>query len=224
MSIAHWPEAERPREKLLRQGAATLNDSELLAIFLRTGVKGINAVELARSLLQEFGSLTSLLGASLEQFKAKPGLGEAKYAQLMACMELARRALSEPMRLGDALSSPRQVRDYLRLSIGRRDVETFVVIFLSAQNRLIEVEEVFKGTLTETRVYPREVLRRALQHNAAALIVAHNHPSGVSEPSNADRILTDTLKRALELVDIRLLDHFVVTGGHAESFAERGWL
>ncbi|MBM2884374.1 DNA repair protein RadC [Chromobacterium phragmitis] len=224
MSIAHWPEAERPREKLLRQGAATLNDSELLAIFLRTGVKGINAVELARSLLHEFGSLTGLLGASLEQFKAKPGLGEAKYAQLMACTELARRALSEPMRLGDALSSPRQVRDYLRLSIGRRDVETFVVIFLSAQNRLIEVEEVFKGTLTETRVYPREVLRRALQHNAAALIVAHNHPSGVSEPSNADRILTDTLKRALELVDIRLLDHFVVTGGHAESFAERGWL
>jgi DNA repair protein RadC len=224
MSIAHWPEAERPREKLLRQGAAALNDSELLAIFLRTGVKGINAVELARLLLQEFGSLTGLLGASLEQFKAKPGLGEAKYAQLMACTELARRALSEPMRLGDALSSPRQVRDYLRLSIGRRDVETFVVIFLSAQNRLIEVEEVFKGTLTETRVYPREVLRRALQHNAAALIVAHNHPSGVSEPSNADRILTDTLKRALELVDIRLLDHFVVTGGHAESFAERGWL
>lgn len=224
MSIADWPEAERPREKLLRQGAASLNDSELLAIFLRTGVKGVNAVELARLLLQEFGSLTGLLGASLPQFKARPGLGEAKYAQLMACMELARRALSEPMRLGDALASPQQVRDYLRLSIGRRETETFVVIFLTAQNRLIEVEELFKGTLTETRVYPREILRRALERNAAALIVAHNHPSGVSEPSSADRILTDALKRALELVDIRLLDHFVVTGGHAESFAERGWL
>ncbi|KMN47779.1 hypothetical protein VL04_01565 [Chromobacterium violaceum] len=224
MSIASWPESERPREKLLSQGAATLNDSELLAIFLRTGIKGVNAVELARRLLQEFGSLSALLAAPLPAFKAKPGLGEAKYAQLMACTELARRALSEQMRLGDALSSPQQVRDYLRLSIGRREVETFVVIFLSAQNRLIEVEEVFKGTLTETPVYPREVLRRALRHNAAALIIAHNHPSGVSEPSSADRVLTDTLKRALELVDIRLLDHFVVTGGHAESFAERGWL
>ena len=224
MSIASWPEAERPREKLLQQGAGSLNDSELLAIFLRTGIKGVSAVELARRLLQDFGSLSRLLTASLPEFKSMPGLGEAKYAQLMACTELARRALSESMRMGDALSSPEQVRDYLRLSIGRREVETFVVIFLTAQNRLIEVEEVFKGTLTETRVYPREVLRRALRHNAAAVIVAHNHPSGVSEPSTADRVLTDTLKRALELVDIKLLDHFVVTGGHAESFAERGWL
>ncbi|OHX11374.1 RadC family protein [Chromobacterium sphagni] len=224
MSIASWPESERPREKLLQQGAASLNDSELLAIFLRTGIKGVNAVELARRLLQDFGSLSRLLTATLPEFKSRPGLGEAKYAQLMACTELARRALSESMQLGDALSSPQQVRDYLRLSIGRREVEIFVVIFLTAQNRLIEVEEVFKGTLTETRVYPREVLRRALRHNAAAVIVAHNHPSGVSEPSAADRALTDTLKSALALVDVKLLDHFVVTGGHAESFAERGWL
>ncbi|AUH50405.1 hypothetical protein CXB49_06085 [Chromobacterium sp. ATCC 53434] len=224
MSIAKWPESERPREKLLQQGAAALNDSELLAIFLRTGVKGASAVELARRMLRDFGSLSSLLTAAPEDFSSQPGLGKAKYAQLMACTELVRRALSEQMRLGDALSSPQQVRDYLRLSIGRRDVEIFVVIFLSAQNRLIEVEEVFEGTLTETRVYPREVLRRALRYNAAAVIVAHNHPSGVSEPSSADRILTRTLKDALALVDIKLLDHFVVTGGRAESFAERGWL
>ncbi|UTH72951.1 DNA repair protein RadC [Chromobacterium sp. IIBBL 290-4] len=224
MSIADWPESERPREKLLRHGASSLNDSELLAIFLRTGVKGTNAVDLSRQLLQEFGSLSALLGAPLPQFKTRPGLGEAKYAQLMACAELAKRALSEDMRLGDLLTSPAQVKDYLRLSIGRRDVETFVVIFLTAQNRLIEVEEVFHGTLTETRVYPREIVRRALQRNAAAVMVAHNHPSGVCEPSSADRVLTDMLKRALDLVDIRLLDHFVVTGGQTKSFAERGWL
>ncbi|OWY39917.1 hypothetical protein CEK28_04010 [Xenophilus sp. AP218F] len=224
MSIAHWPEAERPREKLLAQGPAALTDSELLAIFLRTGIKGRSAVDMARQLMRDYGSLSRLLGSSLEEFEAQPGLGVAKYAQLMACKELARRALFEEMQQGDALSSPQQVRDYLRLSIGLREVEVFVAIFLTAQNRVIVVEELFRGTLTETRVYPREILRRALQRNAAAIIVAHNHPSGVAEPSAADRALTDTLKAALELVDIKLLDHFVVTGRHAESFAERGWL
>ncbi|HJV06596.1 MAG TPA: DNA repair protein RadC [Chromobacteriaceae bacterium] len=224
MSISDWPEHERPRERLLAHGPERLSDAELLAIFLRTGMKGISAVEMARNLLADFGSLSRLLSSTLAEFEARPGLGVAKYAQLMATKELARRALSEQLKLNDALSSPQAVRDYLRLAIGQRDVEVFVVIFLTAQNHVTAVEEVFRGTLTEARVYPREIVRRALLHNAAGVIVAHNHPSGVSEPSAADRALTETLKTALTLVDVRLLDHFVVTGRQAESFAERGWL
>ncbi|SMF46537.1 RadC family protein [Pseudogulbenkiania subflava] len=224
MSICDWPAAERPREKLLAQGAGCLSDAELLAIFLRTGIKGVSAVDMARRLMTEFGSLSRLLSADLAEFERQHGLGVAKYTQLMATKELVRRALAEEMKLADALSSPQAVRDFLRLTIGLRDVEVFVVIFLTAQNRVLAVEEVFSGTLSETRVYPREVVRRALAHNAAGVIVAHNHPSGVAEPSSADRALTDTLKAALQLVDVRLLDHFVITGSHAESFAERGWL
>ena len=172
----------------------------------------------------DFGSLSGLLNASLEEFQARRGLGAAKYAQLMASKELAQRALAENMSLTDVLHNPRQVRDFLRLAIAGKDVEVFVAVFLTAQNRVIAVEELFRGTLTETRVYPRELVRRALANNAAAVIIAHNHPSGVCEPSAADHSLTKTLKAALLLVDIRLLDHFVVTGRHAESFAERGWL
>ncbi len=224
MSIAHWPEAERPREKLLQRGPAVLSDAELLAIFLRTGIRGCSAVDMGRQLIQRFGSLGKLLAAEPGDFARGSGLGPAKYAQFMAVKELARRVLAEEMQLGDALSSPQAVRQYLRLAIGVRDVEVFVVLFLTAQNRVLAVEEVFSGTLTETRVYPREIVRRALQHNAHAVIVAHNHPSGVAEPSAADRALTASLKQALALVDIGLLDHFVVTGSHAESFAERGWM
>lgn len=224
MSIANWPEAERPREKLLAQGAAALSDSELLAIFLRTGMRGQSAVEMARQLMLDFGSLSGLLNASLEEFQARRGLGAAKYAQLMASKELAQRALAENLSLTDVLRNPRQVRDFLRLAIAGKDVEVFVAVFLTAQNRVIAVEELFRGTLTETRVYPRELVRRALANNAAAVIIAHNHPSGVCEPSAADHSLTKTLKAALQLVDISLLDHFIVTSRQAESFAERGWL
>ncbi|NWK79068.1 DNA repair protein RadC [Aquitalea sp. LB_tupeE] len=224
MSINDWPLAERPREKLLARGAAALSDAELLAIFLRTGIKGRTAVDMARQLLAEFGSLAALLNCDLAAFERCPGLGAAKYAQLMASKELARRALAEEMNLSDALSSPDAVKDYLRWVIGRRDIEVFVVLFLTAQHRVITVEEVASGTLTETRVYPREVARRCLQHNAAAVIVAHNHPSGVAEPSAADRALTGSLTQTLALVDCCLLDHFVVTGSQAVSFAERGWL
>lgn len=224
MSIAHWPEAERPREKLLQRGPAVLSDAELLAIFLRTGIRGCSAVDMGRQLIQRFGSLGKLLSAEPGDFARGSGLGPAKYAQFMAVKELARRVLAEEMQLGDALSSPQAVRQYLRLAIGVREVEVFVALFLTAQNRVLAVEEVFKGTLTETRVYPREIVRRALQHNAHAVIVAHNHPSGVAEPSAADRALTASLKQALALVDISLLDHFVVTGSHAESLAERGWM
>lgn len=224
MSIAHWPEAERPREKLLQRGPAALSDAELLAIFLRTGIRGCSAVDMGRQLIQRFGSLGKLLAAEPGDFARGSGLGPAKYAQFMAVKELARRVLAEEMQLGDALSSPQAVRQYLRLAIGVRDVEVFVALFLTAQNRVLAVEEVFRGTLTETRVYPREIVRRALQHNAHAVIVAHNHPSGVAEPSAADRALTVSLKQALALVDISLLDHFVVTGSHAESLAERGWM
>ena len=224
MSIAHWPEAERPREKLLQRGPAVLSDAELLAIFLRTGIRGCSAVDMGRQLIQRFGSLGKLLAAEPGDFARGSGLGPAKYAQFMAVKELARRVLAEEMQLGDALSSPQAVRQYLRLAIGVRDVEVFVALFLTAQNRVLAVEELFRGTLTETRVYPREIVRRALQHNAHAVIVAHNHPSGVAEPSAADRALTVSLKQALALVDISLLDHFVVTGSHAESLAERGWM
>lgn len=224
MSIAHWPEAERPREKLLQRGPAVLSDAELLAIFLRTGIRGCSAVDMGRQLIQRFGSLGKLLAAEPGDFARGSGLGPAKYAQFMAVKELARRVLAEEMQLGDALSSPQAVRQYLRLAIGVREVEVFVALFLTAQNRVLAVEELFRGTLTETRVYPREIVRRALQHNAHAVIVAHNHPSGVAEPSAADRTLTASLKQALALVDISLLDHFVVTGSHAESLAERGWM
>jgi len=187
-------------------------------------MRGLTAVDMARQLLLQFGSLAALLSCPLVEFQQTPGLGAAKYAQLMACKELARRALAEEMRLNDVLSSPDAVKDYLRWVIGRRDVEVFVVIFLTAQHRVIAVEEVFRGTLTEARVYPREVARRCLQHNAAGVIVAHNHPSGVAEPSDADRSLTHGLRAALELVDTQLLDHLVVTGSQAVSFVERGWL
>jgi DNA repair protein RadC len=222
MGIASWPEGERPREKLLAGGPQSLSDAELLAIFLRTGVRGRSAVDLGRSLIDRFGSLSALFGADVTSFAAVPGVGNAKYAQLQAGFELARRALRETSATVDALASPGAVRDYLRLTLENRPREAFVAVLLDAQNRVITQEELFQGTLTQTSVYPREVVKCALRHNAAAVIFAHNHPSGVAEPSQADQTLTDTLRRALALIDVRVLDHFVVGRGRVTSFAERG--
>ncbi len=225
MAITDWPENERPREKLLTRGTSALSDAELLALFLRVGMRGKSAVDLARDLLQQFGSLTRLCAASAAEFSAIPGMGLAKYAQLQAVMELARRALAEQMNDADVFESPLAVRNWLRLRIGSLPHEVFHVLLLDARNRLIEAVELFRGTLTQTSVYPREVVKLALGRNAAAVILAHNHPSGAAEPSPADELLTRSLKQALELVDIRVLDHFIVTA-HAQplSFAERGLL
>lgn len=224
MAISDWPEDDRPREKMLAKGAAALSDAELLAIFLRTGMKGKSAVDLARQLLKEFGSIGEVFGASREAFCAVPGLGSAKYAQFQASFEMAKRALACEMKVRVNLSSPDAVRDYLRLQLQHREVEVFVGLFLDAQNRVVGVEELFSGTLTQTSVFPREVVRRALHHNAAGVIFAHNHPSGVAEPSRADEMLTQALKQALALVDVRVLDHFIVGHGATLSFAERGLL
>jgi DNA repair protein RadC len=222
MAISDWPESERPREKLLKNGAGNLSDAELLAIFLRTGITGKSAVDLARELLTRFNGLTGLFSADQAAFCAVPGMGPAKYAQLQAVLAMARRALEEKMKSGDAMSSPQSVRDYLRLTLQGKKHEIFVGIFLDAQNRTIAAEELFTGTLTQTSVYPREVVKRALHHNAAAIIFAHNHPSGLAEPSRADEMLTQSLKQALALVDVNVLDHFIVGAGTAMSFAERG--
>lgn len=224
MSIIDWPAGERPREKLLERGAAALSDAELLAIFLRTGVVGKSAVDLARELLARFGSLTQMFAASEKEFCAIHGMGQAKFVQLQAVLEMSRRALQEEMQSGDALNSPRAVRDYLQLLLRSRQQEVFIALFLDAQHRVIATEELFHGTLTQTSVYPREVVKRALHHNAAAVIFAHNHPSGVAEPSQSDQLLTDALKQALALVDVRVLDHFIVAGAGCLSFAEKGLL
>jgi DNA repair protein RadC len=224
MAITDWPEDQRPREKLLRRGAENLDDAELLAIFLRTGVKGKSAVDLARELLVRFGALANLIAAKPAQFCLAPGLGPAKYAQFQAAVELARRALHEGMQARDVLSSPKAVRDYLRLALSSREHEVFLGIFLDAQNRVIASEELSTGTLTQTSVFPREVVKRALYHNAAGVIFAHNHPSGLAEPSRADEVLTRALREALLLVDVKVLDHFIVGGGTTMSFAERGLL
>jgi len=222
VSITDWPIGERQREKLLQRGASSLSDAELLAIFLRTGVKGKSAVDLARDLLSRFGNLTKLFTAGEKDFCDIHGMGQAKYVQFQAVLELSRRALHEEMEAGDALNSPGAVRDYLRLLLSGRQQEVFMAIFLDAQHRVMASEELFSGTLTQTSVYPREVVKRALYHNAAAVIFAHNHPSGVAEPSQSDRMLTDALKQALSLVDVRVLDHFIVAGSGCLSFAERG--
>ena len=224
MAITDWPENERPRERLLKQGAQALSDAELLAIFLRVGVRGKSAVDLARDLLAHFdGQLGKLAEAPLSSLSKVPGIGTAKAAQLKATFELARRALSQEMSFADALASPSAVRQWLKLQLANRPQEVFLALWLDAQNRLIASEELFRGTLTQTSVYPREVVKSALSHNAAAVILAHNHPSGTCEPSRADEMLTQNLKQALTLVDVKLLDHFIV-GGNAQpfSFAEHG--
>jgi len=224
MAISDWPVGERPRERLLAFGPQALSDAELLAIYLRVGVRGRSAVDLARELLQRHdGRLSKLATAPLAQLSSLPGIGKAKAAQLQASFELARRALAEDMGERDNFSSPALVRDWLRLQLAAQQHEVFMALWLDAQNRLLLAETLFTGTLTQTSVYPREVVKRALDTNAAAVILAHNHPSGLAEPSNADQLLTTNLQQALALVDVRLLDHFIVAGSAQPlSFAERG--
>jgi DNA repair protein RadC len=224
MGIADWPQDRQPREKLLARGEAALSEPELLAIILRTGVRGKSAVDLARELLERFGTLHGLLEAEPEAIQRSSGLGPAKSAQLRAVLALVKRALGQEVQRRDNLSSPQAVRDYLRLNLAQRDREVFAAVYLDAQNRVIKIQELFTGTLTQTSVFPRDVVRYALLNNAAAVIFAHNHPSGLAEPSRADELLTQALKQALALVDVRVLDHFIVGAGAAMSFAERGLL
>lgn len=224
MSIRDWPAAERPREKLLEQGAASLTDAELLAIFLRTGVTGKSAVDLARYLLSEFGSLRALLEADQSGFSLHLGLGPAKYAQLQAVLEMSRRHLAERLRRDSALESPQAVRDYLKAQLRHELHEVFGCLFLDAKHRVLAFEVLFRGSIDSASVYPRQVVKRALANNAAAVILTHNHPSGVAEPSQADRVLTERLKDALALVEVRVLDHFIVGDGEPLSMAELGWM
>ena len=224
MSIAQWPVGERPREKLLERGAEALSDAELLAIFLRTGCAGKSAVDLARELLSEFGGLRPLMEAPREDFCRGEGLGDAKYTQLQAVLEMARRHLRESLQCGDALTSPDLVRRYLVSQLRHSPREVFALLLLDNQHRLIRYEPLFYGTLDGASVYPREVVKLVLASNTAAVILAHNHPSGVAEPSQADRHITDKLVAALELVGVRVLDHMIVGNGEVTSFAERGLL
>ena len=223
MTIADWPAAERPRERLLALGPGALSDAELIALFLRTGVRGKSALDLARELLSRCGGLSGLLSAGRIPAGIK-GLGLAKTAQLGAVLELAKRCLHEGLRTGSALASPAAVRDYLRLTLGSREHEVFLALLLDSQHRVLKTIELFRGTLTQTSVYPREVVKTALHFNAAAVIFAHNHPSGVAQPSQADELLTRQLREALALVEIKVLDHFIVAGNQCLSFAERGLL
>lgn len=216
------PPALRPREKLLTLGPAALADAELLALLLRTGLKGQGVLQMAEGLLQQLGGIGGLLTSSSSQLQGIRGLGPAKRAELLAVMELARRGLSAGLRQEPVFTSPQRVKDYLQMRLGALPHEVFAVLFLDAQQRLIACEEMFRGTLTQTSVYPREVVKRALELNTASVILSHNHPSGVLEPSRADELLTQTLKSSLQLVDVRVLDHVVVGRTGAMSFAERG--
>lgn len=223
MAISDWPLAKRPRERLLADGPSSLSDADLLAVLLRTGVRGKSAVDLGSELLSRFGSITRLLSAGPELLDIK-GLGQAKSAQFAAAIELARRAMGEELTERGALTSPGAVRDYLRVALGHRAHEIFVCIWLDAQHKVIGMEDAFEGTLTQTSVYPREIVKRAIVRNAAAVIFAHNHPSGVAQPSQSDELLTRNLKEALALIEVKVLDHFIVAGNQAISFAERGLL
>ena len=222
MPITDWEVTERPREKLLHRGPNALTDAELLAIFLRTGTPGVTAVDLAKHLLQEFGSLRALLGADQKTFCQSRGLGNAKYAQLQAVLEMARRHFVEILQRGDSLTSPETTRAFLSVHLSGYHYEVFACLFLDNQHRIIQFEELFRGTIDGASVYPREVVKRALHHNAAAVIFAHNHPSGLAKPSQADRQITEKLQQALDLLDIRVVDHFIIGDGQPYSFAEHG--
>ena len=224
MAIKDWPADERPREKLLQSGAQVLSDAELLAIFLRTGVTGLSAVELARQLLRHFGSLRALLESNQKQFCQQHGLGPAKYVQLQAVLEMSRRHLESTLVRGDALTDANTTKHYLQQRLRAYSYEVFACLFLDNKHRMIAFEELFRGTIDGASVYPREVVKQALSNNAAAVIFAHNHPSGIAEPSQADHNITQRLKSALELVDIRVLDHIVIGDGETVSFAETGRL
>ncbi|SDK83384.1 DNA replication and repair protein RadC [Methylophilus rhizosphaerae] len=222
MAITDWPERERPREKLLRAGAVALSDAELLAIFLRVGVTGKTAVDLARDLLRHFQSLNGIFSASIADMQQVHGMGISKYSQLQAVLEMSKRALGETLRLEDNFNSPAQVKAYLKLQLSHLPKEVFGIMFLDAQNRLIAYEKLFEGSLMQTSVYPREVVKRALALNAAAVILSHNHPGGAVAPSRADEQLTQTLKESLNLVDVKVLDHIIVAGQDTFSFSEQG--
>jgi DNA repair protein RadC len=222
MPIRDWPLDERPREKLLAKGAAALSDAELLAILLRNGTSGHSALDIARNALQEFSSLRRLVTADRRRLCEQPGFGPARYAELQAAMEIARRQLSETLRAGPSLASPRATRDYLSAQLRDLEHEVFCVLYLDKRHRLIRFEELFRGTIDGASVHPREIVKLALQRNAAAVIIAHNHPSGIAEPSQADELITRRIKEALDLVDIRLLDHIIVGDGSCVSLAERG--
>lgn len=224
MSMQNWPVSERPRERLLEYGAGALSDAELLAIFLRTGVRGRNAVDLARDLLTEFGGLRQLLEADETSFTSHLGLGPAKFAQLQAVLEMGRRHLAASIQRDSALESPQAVRDFLKAKLRHELHEVFACLFLDTKHRVLAFEILFYGTIDGASVYPRQVVKRALANNAAALILTHNHPSGVAEPSQADKILTERLKEALALVDVRVLDHFIVGDGEPLSMVENGWM
>ena len=224
MAIKDWPLGERPREKLIHCGAAALSDAELLAIFLRTGIKGKTAVDLARASLSSFGGLRPLLESARREFCQAKGLGDAKYAQLQAVLEMARRHLFEVVKKGDALDNPVVTRDYLTARLRPYQQEVFVCLFLDSQHRVLACEDLFFGTIDGASVHPREVVKRVLQHNAAAVIFAHNHPSGLAEPSQADKRITERLKSALLLVNVRVLDHMIVGDCEVLSLAEAGLL
>ncbi|MBK1617365.1 hypothetical protein CKO42_02625 [Lamprobacter modestohalophilus] len=220
--ITDMPEDERPREKLLKRGAQSLTDAELLAIFLRTGITGKSAIDLARDLIKTFGGLAGMLAASQRDFCKAKGLGDAKYAQLQAVMEINRRYLREELTGRDVLTSPDATRDYLKLRLRGLSHEVFACLFLDNRHRVIEYQELFRGTIDGASVHPREVVKEALRWNAAAVIFAHNHPSGVAEPSQADLHITKRLQEALNLVEVRVLDHIIVGEQDGTSFAERG--
>jgi DNA repair protein RadC len=224
MVLKDIPADARPREKLLAHGPSSLADAELVALLLRTGYKGRSVLQLAQQTLHDFGGLPGLLNARVADLQRVKGLGPAKRAEIAAVMELARRSINRQLEVRPVFDAPQKVKDCLRLQLGHLDHEVFAVLFLDAQNRLIRLEEMFRGSLTQTSVYPREIVKRAIELGAAAVILAHNHPSGVAEPSRADEFLTRTLVEALRLVDVRVLDHQVVGRGSVVSFAERGLL
>jgi len=224
MKISEMPVEERPREKLLQRGAHALTDVELLAIFLRTGVQGKTAIDLARDLFNEFGDLRSLLSADHDRFCQAKGLGDAKYAQLQACLELSKRYLTECLKRGNVLSNPTETLNYLLSELSGRDYEVFACLLLDNKHRVIKFEELFYGSIDSADIYPREVVKRILQYNAAAVIFAHNHPSGIAEPSQADIIVTKKLTAVLKLIEVRVLDHFIVGDGYGISLAEQGLL
>ena len=222
MAIRDWPPDERPREKLLDKGVAALSDAELLAILLRTGTRGQSAVDIARQVLRNFTSLRKLITADRQTFCAQRGLGAARYAELQAAVEIAKRHMSETLRAGPSLASPRATRDFLSSQLRDLEHEIFVCLYLDKRHRLIQYQELFRGTIDGASVHPREIVKLALQRNSAAVIIAHNHPSGVPEPSHADELITQRVKEALALVDIRLLDHIIIGDGASVSLAERG--